>query len=219
MCEQSPPFMSGYSNRCKNQAAGYMPSERLGQNHAGCIAITANKCKREGKPHVRPAGVRGHVAYLCLGVEALCLTFCWARRKVLEHLRNTLVQVLFIFLSFVGQSVLSAAAPNQLLVFCIVQVNNEGSFFVVLLRGGRFAHPSESSPAPSSTKAVIERLKCSLGLSRLNRHDRHIAAAVHLSPALGRQLGIHRILDSRIPEGIPWLNFLPGIGFVVSEIK
>src|ERR1700756_3769810 len=89
------------------------------------------------------------------------LASCRGWRELLEHLRNTFVQVLFIFLSLVGQSVFSAAAPNQLLGFCVVQVNDQGSLFVVLFGCRRLAEPSatESSPAPSSTEAVIEGLK------------------------------------------------------------
>src|SRR5260370_16673207 len=68
-----------------------------------------------------------------LSVEALCLTFCRAWRKLLEHLRDALVQVLFIFLGFVGQGVLSTAAPNQLLGFRFLNFNNQGSFLVSLL--------------------------------------------------------------------------------------
>ncbi len=63
MCEQGAPFMRGHSNRCQNQAARYEPSESFSENHAGRIAITANKCKREGKPHVRRVGVKGHETY------------------------------------------------------------------------------------------------------------------------------------------------------------
>src|SRR4029077_9351299 len=59
---------------------------------------------------------------------------------------------------------------------------------------------SEPSPSPSPTEAVIERLKRSLGLSRLKGSDGHIAATVHLSPALGRQLCIDRILDAAVPQ-------------------
>src|SRR5258708_4515871 len=76
-------------------------------------------------------------------------------RKLLEHLRNTLVQVLFVFLDFIGQSVLSTSAPNQLLRLCVVQVNNQGPFLVVLLRGCGFAQPAPSSPPPTSTETVL----------------------------------------------------------------
>src|SRR5229473_5410959 len=89
------------------------------------------------------------------------LAFCRAWRELLEHLRDTFVQVLFIFLSFAGQGVLSAAAPNQLLGFCVVHVDDQGSLFVILFGCRRLAEPSapESSPAPSPTEAVIEGLK------------------------------------------------------------
>src|ERR1700746_2863117 len=89
------------------------------------------------------------------------LASCRGWRELLEHLRDTFVQVLFIFLGLVGQSVFSAAAPNQLLGFCVVQVNDPGSLFVVLFVCRRFAEPCapESSPAPSPTEPVIEGLK------------------------------------------------------------
>jgi hypothetical protein len=34
----------------------------------------------------------------------------------------------------------------------------------------------------------------------------------------GCQLGIHRILDAGVPEGVRWLDFLPRIGLVLREI-
>src|SRR6267143_1133850 len=96
-----------------------------------------------------------------LGVEAFCLAFCRAWRELLEHLRHTLDQVLFILLGLAGQGVLGAAAPNQLLGFCVVHVDDQGSLLVVLFGRRRLAESSapESSPTPSSTEAVIEGLK------------------------------------------------------------
>src|SRR6266566_1691577 len=86
--------------------------------------------------------------------------FCRFWRKLLEHLGNALVQVLLIFLGLIGQSVFSTSPPNQLLRLCVVQVNNQGPFLVVLLRGCGFAHSTESSPPPTSPEPVIERLQC-----------------------------------------------------------
>src|SRR5205807_8623345 len=106
--------------------------------------------------------------------------------------------------SFIGQCVFGTAAPDQLLGFCVIHVDQQGSFFVVLLSCGGVAHShsSESSPTPSPAESVVEGLKCSLGLGRFNRYEGHIAAAVYLSPTLGGQLGIHRILDSGVPQPI-----------------
>src|SRR3954447_2206661 len=79
-------------------------------------------------------------------VAGLAFRRLW--RKLLEHFRDALVQVLLIFLGFIGQSVFSTTTPNQLLRFRVVQVNNQGPFLVVLLRGCGFPHSTESSPAP-----------------------------------------------------------------------
>jgi hypothetical protein len=110
--------------------------------------------------------------------------------------------------------------PRQIncLVFASYKSTTRVPSFVVLFGRSRFAHPSESSPPPSPTEAAIEGLKLSLGLRRLNRYDGQIAAAVHLSPALGCQLGIHRILDSGVLQGIRGLDVLPRIRLVLSEI-
>src|SRR3977135_4347502 len=148
----------------------------------------------------------------------MCLALCRTWRESLEHLRYTFVQALFIICGLIGQSVLGTSAPDQLFGIGVVQVDNQGSYFVVVFGGGGITEPtSESSPSPSSTKAVIERLKSSLRLRRLNRNDGHIAAALHLGQALGCQLGIHGILDSGVPQGIRWLDFLPRIGLVLRE--
>ena len=81
-----------------------------------------------------------------------------------EHLSDTFIQVLFIFISVVGHSVLRAPAPDQLLGLGVVHVDNESSFLVVLLRSGGFPYSSESSPTPSSAHTVIEGLKRPFGM-------------------------------------------------------
>src|SRR5712671_6809369 len=96
-----------------------------------------------------------------VGVEALCLAFCRLRREFLEHLRDALVQVLFIFRGLIGERVFGTASPDQLLCLRVVHVNYQGSLFIVLFGCRRLAEPSasKSSPTPSSTHTVIEGLK------------------------------------------------------------
>src|ERR1700756_2942077 len=91
----------------------------------------------------------------------LVLTLLRVWRELLEHLGATLLQVLFILFGLAGYHILCTAAPNQLLGFCVVQIYNQGSFFVVLFGCRRLTESStpKSSPAPSTTKAVIECLK------------------------------------------------------------
>src|ERR1700722_1127518 len=105
---------------------------------------------RFGKQHSSLDSVRA---------SGLALRRVW--RELLEHLRHTLVQVLFIFIGLAGEGVLGTAAPNQLLGFCVVHVDDQGSLFLVLFGCRGLAEPSapESSPAPSTTHAVIEGLK------------------------------------------------------------
>src|ERR1700726_44122 len=86
------------------------------------------------------------------------------RRELLEHLFHSFVEVLFILLGLVGHHVFGTAAPDQLLSFCVVQINHEGSLFVVLLRRGGLAYPSESPPTPSPAQTVVESLKRPLGV-------------------------------------------------------
>src|SRR4029077_4696817 len=95
-----------------------------------------------------------------------------------------------------------AAPPNQLLGFRVIDIDNQGPFFVILLCGCSFAQPPESSPPPSSPEAVVEGLECSLGLGRLHGNDGEIAIAIYGSPSLEHQLLVHGILDARIPKGI-----------------
>src|ERR1700758_982039 len=105
-------------------------------------------------------------------------------REILEHFGNAFVQVLFILLGFAGDGIFRRATPNQLLRFCIVQVNYKCSFLVVLLRSGRFTKTSKAAPAPSPAHSVIKGLQCSLGLARLNRHDANVSSVIYLAPAL-----------------------------------
>src|SRR5207245_9758242 len=97
-------------------------------------------------------------------VVSMCLTFFRARGEILEHLRYTFVEVLFIFIGLVRQRIFGTSAPDQLLRFCVEHVDYERSFLVVLLGGRRLAEPSasESSPAPSPHQSFIAGLKCSI---------------------------------------------------------
>src|SRR5580704_8143752 len=149
-------------------------------------------------------------------LEVLSFGGLW--RELLEHLRGSLVQVLFILLGLVRHRVFGTAAPDQLLGFAVVHINDESSFLVVLLSGGSLAHSTESPPAPSPAHTVIESLKCLLGMCRRNRYDGYIAAVVYLSPALGCQLSIDCAFNPRIPQGIRGLDFLPRVSLVLREI-
>src|SRR5258708_26863254 len=112
------------------------------------------------------------------------LTVFYWRREGLEHLGHALVQIFFVLRGLVGQRVFRTSAPDQLLGVCVVKVHNQGSFLVVLFGRRRLTHSSESAPTPSPAEALIEGLKSSLGLGRLDCNDGHFAAARHLSPAL-----------------------------------
>src|ERR1700693_52486 len=113
------------------------------------------------------------------------------RGELREHLGHALVQVLLIFIGLVGQRVFGTAPPDQLLGFCVVHVDEQSPFFVVLLVSGSLAHSTESPPTPSPAHTVVEGLKCLLGMRRGYRYEGYIAAIVYLSPALGCQLSIH----------------------------
>src|SRR5581483_5737793 len=102
----------------------------------------------------------------------------------------------------VRQHIFRAAAPNQLLGFRVIDIDNQGSFFVILLCGCSFAQPTESSPAPPSAEAVVEGLECSLGFGRLDGNDGEIAIAIYGSQSLEHQLLVHSILDSRVPQRV-----------------
>src|SRR5579872_1419168 len=96
----------------------------------------------------------------CLLVSPTRLALCGVRRELLEHLRHTFIEVLFVLIGLVGQHVFGGATPNQLFGFSVVHVDNQGTLFVILFRCRRLAEApaSESSPAPSSAEAVVEGL-------------------------------------------------------------
>src|SRR5258708_4177743 len=71
-----------------------MPGESLSENHAGRVAITANKCEREGKPCVRRAGVRGHETHLrACRVPIICRTGNWRSSLAISLMRRWLISL------------------------------------------------------------------------------------------------------------------------------
>src|SRR5258708_38833753 len=81
-----------------------------------------------------------------VGAEPLCLAFCRLRREFLEHLRDALVQVLFIFRGLIGERVFGTASPHQLLCLSVVHDHHHGSLFLVLFH----YHLPSSPSAPQS---------------------------------------------------------------------
>jgi len=58
--EHSPPILCRYGDCPKYQIAGHVSGERLGDDEAGRVAISANKGKPERQARVTQASARRH---------------------------------------------------------------------------------------------------------------------------------------------------------------
>jgi len=126
---------------------------------------------------------------------AVAIVSCFhGRREALKHLGNTFVQVLLVPSPPCRQCVLSASAQIQLLGDGVVQVNNEGSFFVVC--SVVVASPIPPNPRQRLRRRSRHRNVCqsSFRTRRLDRYDGDIAAVVHLCQSFGSQLRITAFL-------------------------
>src|ERR1700735_4319002 len=124
----------------------------------GCIVRVITKAMNNDSNWYLPLSCSFIVSPFSISYNTSCsargrgflLVFCGARREILEHLRHALFQILFILLGFVGQHVLGTATPDQLLGFCVEQVDDEGSILVVLFGCVGLAEPAEARPPASS---------------------------------------------------------------------
>src|SRR4029077_12569933 len=92
-------------------------------------------------------------------------------------------------------------------------------FLVILLGRGGTAEVAKSAPSPTAAEAVVKRLQRPLRLARLDCHNGNVSAVRNLCQSLSLQLGIHRVFYARIPQRNAGLDFLPGVRFVLSEIR
>jgi hypothetical protein len=99
-----------------------------------------------------------------------------------EHLVHPLVEILGVLFGIVGKGVAGRASPNQILSLGVEQIDDQRTD-PVGFSGRRCV--SESSPTPTSTKAVVKSVESLLIPRDLHRYDRDIAARIHLGPAFG----------------------------------
>jgi len=62
-------------------------------------------------------------------------------------------------------------------------------------------------------------LEGSLLLARLDCYNGNVSAIRNLCQSFSLELDIHRVFYARVRQRIAWLDFLPGVGFVLSEIR
>ena len=76
---------------------------------------------------------------------------------MIEYLLHALIEILDVLLGLVGKSIAGRSSPDQVLTVRVEKINNESADLVVLCRGSRLSEssPAESSPAPTSSEAVV----------------------------------------------------------------
>src|SRR5580704_11103850 len=142
-------------------------------------------------------------------------------REMVEHLLHTLVEVLDVSIRFARKRVAGRSAPNQFLRVRIVQVDDQGSYLVGALRRRRVAESSSepASPSPTASEIVVVGVESLVTLIHLHCHDGNIASGFHLLPAFRCQRGIDGRFDSIDPQRVLCVNLLPGVRFVLAEIR
>src|SRR5579871_5672583 len=142
---------------------------------------------------------------------------CRLRRKMIEHLLDTLIEVLDVLVRFVRKSVARRSAPHQLLRFCVEQIDHESADLVGVDRRRRIAEPTAKAPAAS--EPVVERIEGALRFRHLDRDDRNVTARCDLREPLLGELRVDSALDSLDPQRILRLDLLPRIRLVLGEVR
>src|ERR1035437_3023796 len=107
-------------------------------------------------------------------MRPLLLRRTW--RELLEHFRNVLIQVLNVFVGVIGERVARVASPNQLLRFCVEQIDDQRSYLICFCCCGCLTKTSKTSaskpsPTPTSSKPIVEGIQGLLIVCDLHRHD------------------------------------------------
>src|SRR5580698_6973807 len=138
-------------------------------------------------------------------VSVLTLSSPWIRREMIEHLLNTLVEILDVLVRFVGKGIACRPAPNQFLRIRIEEVHDQRSHSERAFRCRRVAESvaesaSEATPPPPATaEVVVIRIECLVFLRHLHRHDGNVSPRFHFCPAFRSQSGIDGRFDSIYP--------------------
>ena len=124
-----------------------------------------------------------------------------AWREMVEHFLHVFIEIFYVFLRLVRKSVASCSSPNQALALGVEKINNKSADLIGLRCGSRISESStpESSPAPTSSEAVVEGIESLLVLGHFYRYNRDLAASWNPRPPLGRQSRIDSVLDSTDP--------------------
>lgn len=90
------------------------------------------------------------------------------------------------------------AAPNQLVILGVEDIDNYSPNSRDICGGSRRAHPPKAAP-PSPAESVIERLKAGLVLSRFECRNAGISIGRYLCPSILCELRINVLLNSIRP--------------------
>ena len=115
---------------------------------------------------------------------------------MLEHFVHAFVEVLGVFVRFVGERIARGASPDQFLRLGVEEIDDQGSDFVGFNCCGCVAKSAESAPAAASSEPVVEGVQSLFILSGLNGEDLDVTARRNFPPSLRRQSAIHGALDA-----------------------
>src|SRR5579862_8779613 len=102
------------------------------------------------------------------------------RRKVREHLLHTLVEIPGVLVCVVGKGVTGSSPPDQILALGVEQIDDESPNLIGFSCCCRITEPTESSPAPTSSKTIVESVERLLIPRNIYRYDADITARIHL---------------------------------------
>ena len=132
------------------------------------------------------------------------LLFRRTRREFLKHFLDAFVEVADVLVGIGRERAAATTSSQQLLRLCIEQINDQCPHCMCLCCSSCLSETSSSktSPAPTTSKPVVEGAEGLLVLRHLHDHDRHVATRFRLTPTFRSQRRIDGILNAIDKQGV-----------------
>src|ERR1700691_6093896 len=121
------------------------------------------------------------------------------------HFFHCLLPLLLVFFRLVAQGIVRYAAPDQLFHRGVKDIDHESAYRLIIHGCSRNSEPSESAPAPASSKAVIKSLQPWLFMGGTECRNGCVSSSRDGRPALCSELrgdgGADAVRPKRIARG------------------